>query len=602
MPIRAAPGQTGAVIREAARATIRGLVLAGLSLVGVLAVLAHALVLVLSVSAGLIMAIPWAVDIGRWVTLQRRKLLAKWDSVVVAAPYRPAPPPPQPDVDGMYVWDNLLYKTPRMPVLMTKIDWMVDDRATWRDLMWLVVNATFGNVVALTPAFLIVYGCTVAPWGILLGIWGFVSAPILMRVHTRMSVQLLGPPGRDTPLMLGKRLTSWLYSIALFGMGLLSLVLFVGHLLALVTGALFPIAARESRHYTNLRRDLARRWSGVPIARPYLPRPKGMLTAKWVLKERATWRDLVFLGLDPIVTVALTVLPSAMVLYAGWGLAVPQTWRWFIPDKSQDWGGGWYGQFAGSDWLALPAAIVITVLAMWMGPPLNKAVGLWTRLLLAPTKQSRLALRVQELTQTRADTTDAQAAELRRIERDLHDGAQARLVALGLGLGALERLIDQDPGAAKTMLAKVRDNSAKALVELRDLVRGIHPPVLADRGLGDAVRALALDVPLPVKVSVDLPDRLDPPVESGAYFAISEALANTAKHAHAKSATVEVVLDGSVLRLTVQDDGRGGADMARGTGLRGIARRLSAFDGELAVHSPIGGPTTVRMTLRVSGG
>ncbi|MET0235990.1 MAG: sensor histidine kinase [Kibdelosporangium sp.] len=590
------------MIRDAAHATLRGLVLAGLSVVGVVAVLAHAVVLILSISVGLVVLIPWAVGLGRWVANQRRQFAAKWDGVLIEQPYRPAPPPPQPDAEGMYMSDDLLYPTPRMPALVSKIDWMVDDRATWRDLRWLVINATFGNVVALTPVALIVYGATTLPWGGLLAIWGFLAAPVLMRVHTKLSVRLLGPSKRGTTVRYSRHLMSWTYSMGLFAMGLLSLVLFIGHLIALVTVTLFPIVAEKGRQATNLRRDLSGRWSGVPIARPYLPRAQRTPKWEWVIRDRATWRDLLFLALDPIVTLGLTVLPSMLVIYAGWGLLVPQTWRWFSTDKDRDWGGGWYGQFAGSDWLAIPVAVVVTMLALWTAPHLIKLTGRWTRVLLAPTEQARLALRVQELTQTRAETTDAQAAEMRRIERDLHDGAQARLVAMGLGLGALERLIDEDPAAAKTLLAKVRDNSAKALVELRDLVRGIHPPVLADRGLGDAVRALALDTPMPVKVHVSLPRRLEPPVESAAYFAISEVLTNTAKHARANTAKVDVVLDESVLRLTVRDDGLGGADVSRGTGLRGIERRLSAFDGSLAVSSPAGGPTTVAMTLRVSEG
>jgi signal transduction histidine kinase len=590
------------VIRDAAYATLRGLVLAGLSVLGLLAVLAHAIVLVLSVSVGLIVLVPWVVELGRRVTNQRRRLAAKWDGVLIPQPYRPAPPPPQPDAEGLYLSDNVLYSSPRLPALVSKIDWVVDDRATWRDLWWLMINATLGNIFALTPAALIAYGATTLPWGGLLAIWGLLAAPILMRVHTKLTVRLLGPPKRDAPAQLSKRLLSWTRSMGLFGMGLLSLVLFVEHLIALMTVFLFPIAAEKSREATNLRRGLAAKWSGVPVARPYLPRPAGMPKWKWVINDRATWRDLVFYAADPIVTLGLTLLPSMLVIYAGWGLLMPQTWRWFATDKDQDWGGGWYGQFAGSDWLAIPMAAAITALAVWMAPYANKLTGRWTRVLLAPAEKSRLALRVAELTQTRAETTDAQASELRRIERDLHDGAQARLVAMGLGLGAVEKLIDQDPAAAKTLLAKVRDNSAKALVELRDLVRGIHPPVLADRGLGDAVRALALDTPMPVKVRVSLPDRLEPPVESAAYFAISEALTNITKHAVADTATIELVLDDSVLRLTVQDDGRGGADVSRGTGLRGIERRLSAFDGSLTVHSPIGGPTTVTMTLRVNEG
>ncbi|HEY7486487.1 MAG TPA: histidine kinase, partial [Streptosporangiaceae bacterium] len=177
------------------------------------------------------------------------------------------------------------------------------------------------------------------------------------------------------------------------------------------------------------------------------------------------------------------------------------------------------------------------------------------------------------------------------------DGAQARLVALGLTLGAAEHLVETDPEAAKKLVVQAREASATALSELRDLVRGIHPPVLAERGLGDAVRALALAGPLDVEVTVDIPGRLEAPVESAAYFAVSEVLTNAAKHSGAQRAWIDLSHADGRLRISVTDDGRGGADAARGTGLRGIERRLGTFDGVLALSSPQGGPTMVTMEL-----
>jgi signal transduction histidine kinase len=208
-----------------------------------------------------------------------------------------------------------------------------------------------------------------------------------------------------------------------------------------------------------------------------------------------------------------------------------------------------------------------------------------------------VALRVQQLTSSRADATDAQAAELRRIERDLHDGAQARLVALGMTLGAVERLIDQDPELAKSLVAKSRAASADALVELRDLVRGIHPPVLAERGLTDAIRALALDSPLEVTVQGSLPGTPDAPIESAAYFAVNELLANTAKHANAKHVAIHIRQTADCLEISVTDDGKGGADPSRGTGLQGLRRRLATFDGTLDLASPPGGPTVASIRI-----
>jgi signal transduction histidine kinase len=232
--------------------------------------------------------------------------------------------------------------------------------------------------------------------------------------------------------------------------------------------------------------------------------------------------------------------------------------------------------------------VVGVAAAPWL---LRGYVGL-ARLVLAPSQSAALEQRVAYLAQTRQESLDTGAAELRRIERDLHDGAQARLVAMGLTLDAAGRLIDTDPAAARSLLIEARDASAKALAELRDLVRGVHPPVLADRGLADAVRALALDSPARARVTGSLDGRAPAPVESAAYFAVSELLANVAKHAGVTEAEVDLRHESGALRIAVRDNGAGGADPARGTGLRGIERRLAAFDGVLAVTSPAGGPTT----------
>ncbi|HEY2553400.1 MAG TPA: histidine kinase [Streptosporangiaceae bacterium] len=206
---------------------------------------------------------------------------------------------------------------------------------------------------------------------------------------------------------------------------------------------------------------------------------------------------------------------------------------------------------------------------------------------------ARLQDRVERLTQTRADAVDTAAAELRRVERDLHDGAQARLVAVGMSLRAAERLFASSPQAALELISEARESSSKALTELRDLVRGIYPPVLADRGLADAVRALALDTPLPTDVRVDLSGRPDAPVESACYFAVAEALTNAVRHAGARRVQVSIRHAHGMLRIEVSDDGTGGADPVRGSGLRGIEQRLAAFDGILAVSSPPGGPTMI---------
>ena len=205
-----------------------------------------------------------------------------------------------------------------------------------------------------------------------------------------------------------------------------------------------------------------------------------------------------------------------------------------------------------------------------------------------------LADRVDELTAQRADTTVAQAAEIRRIERDLHDGAQARLVALGLSLATAEKLMETDPDRAKALLREARAGAATSLTELRELVQGINPPVLNERGLVDAVRAFALDSPLEVAVSADVELRLDPPIESALYFGIAELLTNAVKHAQATRARISIAREPTPdIVVEVEDNGRGGADVRAGGGLAGLRRRLAVFDGTLEITSPAGGPTRV---------
>jgi signal transduction histidine kinase len=208
----------------------------------------------------------------------------------------------------------------------------------------------------------------------------------------------------------------------------------------------------------------------------------------------------------------------------------------------------------------------------------------------------RRGRRITELEETRAGAVDQQESELERIERDLHDGAQARLVALGMSLGMAEQKLATDPAAAQALLAEARKGTSEALEELRTLARGIHPPVLVDRGLDAAIATLASRTPLEVTVAVDVPRRPPRTVETAAYFVAAEALANAGKHARATCVEIHVREDDGELVVEVVDDGVGGAD-AGGNGLRGLARRVEALDGRLEVSSPAGGPTTVRAVM-----
>jgi signal transduction histidine kinase len=203
--------------------------------------------------------------------------------------------------------------------------------------------------------------------------------------------------------------------------------------------------------------------------------------------------------------------------------------------------------------------------------------------------------RIETLTVTRTAAINAQEAELRRIERDLHDGAQARLVALGMTIGMAEQKMATDPEGARQLLAEARGGAHEALSELRDLARGIHPPVLQDRGLEAAVRELAVRSPLDVHVTAAT-DRLPPAVESAAYFIVAEALANASKHADPSRIDVRLERNGGMLSVEVVDDGRGGAD-PEGAGLSGLRKRVEALDGTLRVASPVGGPTIVRADM-----
>ncbi|MER7792824.1 histidine kinase [Streptomyces sp. NPDC097640] len=225
----------------------------------------------------------------------------------------------------------------------------------------------------------------------------------------------------------------------------------------------------------------------------------------------------------------------------------------------------------------------------------------WSTALLRPSPKALLAARVEELATTRADAIAAHEAELRRIERDLHDGTQARLVALSMRLGLAQRAYNHDPEAALKLVAEAQDQAQEALTELRQVVRGIHPPILTDRGLVGAVRALAASGGLAVTVDVagGLEDGPRPPaaVEAAAYFAVAEALTNAAKHSGGQRAVVQLERLHAGLRAVVRDDGTGGADDMGGTGLLGIRRRVAALDGSVQVSSPAGGPTVIEVQL-----
>ncbi|MEE1751785.1 sensor histidine kinase [Streptomyces sp. SP18CS02] len=245
--------------------------------------------------------------------------------------------------------------------------------------------------------------------------------------------------------------------------------------------------------------------------------------------------------------------------------------------------------------LTLVSLIVLWPLLPFVARGLGNADRAMVRGLLSPSDE--LERRIAELESDRGVVVDTAAADLRRIERDLHDGAQARLVALAMGLGLAKEKLLEDPEAAATMVEEAHGEVKLALQELRDLARGIHPAVLTDRGLDAALSAIASRCTVPVRVTVDLPERPAEAIEGIAYFTVSELLQNVSKHSRARTASVEVWRAGDRLMLQVRDDGRGGARLDGGTGMAGLAERLGAVDGLFVLESPAGGPTTVTAEL-----
>ncbi|GIJ00013.1 signal transduction histidine kinase [Sediminihabitans luteus] len=365
---------------------------------------------------------------------------------------------------------------------------------------------------------------------------------------------------------------------------------------------LAPGALAAVRGDARWQRRHALRWSGVEVTEAYGPQPvrtpgfRGAARWSWTaLRDGATWRDLGWHLADPVVGLAIALLPLALVANGVWGVVLLGLW-----EPAATWDGNWYLFVPLTSQTAAGIAAVLGVVQVVCGFAAAawfvRLHARWVRAVLGHRARD-LERRVEHLARSRADAVDHQASEVRRIERDLHDGAQARIVATGMTLAAAERLLDTDPEAARALLQDARATSSAALQELRDLVRGIHPPVLADRGLVDAVRSQAVATGLDVDVVGALDARPLPSVESAAYFAVAELLANVAKHAGVGAASVDVTRDGADLVVVVSDDGTGGADATRGTGLAGVARRLAAFDGTLDLVSPAGGPT--RATVRV---
>ncbi|MFI1413094.1 sensor histidine kinase [Streptomyces sp. NPDC020707] len=354
----------------------------------------------------------------------------------------------------------------------------------------------------------------------------------------------------------------------------------------------------------SLERARARGLLELDVAAPEPLRMRKQGPMGWMgatLKSGASWRHLLYTVLHfPWAVFAFVV---ALTLWTtGWTLLTYPLWFWIFPMYGGQGGLQLYGDEAHRIYLDNPFEITVTALVGLLltlaTPWIVRALTLVDRLLVGGLLgPSKLATRVVELESDRGVVVDTAAADLRRIERDLHDGAQARLVALAMDLGLAKEKLAEDPREAARMVGEAHGEVKTALQELRDLARGIHPAVLTDRGLDAALSSVASRCTVPVQVEVDLPARPAPAIEGIAYFTVSELLQNISKHSRATRATVDVWRIENRLMIQVVDNGVGGADAGAGSGLAGLAGRLDAVDGILVVDSPAAGPTRVTAEL-----
>ncbi|WP_020667873.1 sensor histidine kinase [Amycolatopsis nigrescens] len=366
------------------------------------------------------------------------------------------------------------------------------------------------------------------------------------------------PPARPHPspvrtisylvLSFPLRLVEFIFVVVFFAVGLATTVIWVGI-------PLMMAATSMTRGFANHER----RWAGrmLSVALPPAERlpADGGLVRRWRtrLVDPSTWRDFGYLMLG---------LPIS-VLEFGLGIA----------------------------------SIIVVPLAIWVAPWVGWLHGELAHSLLGPDRKRRLEIKAQRLQASRARGVDAAEAERRRIERDLHDGAQQRLVSVAMSLGRAKNKFDNDPNAVRDLIDEAHSDAKLAVSELRDLARGIYPAVLGDRGLDAALSAQAAKSPVQVDVGVDVEPRPPAAVETTAYFIVGETLTNIAKHSGATAAVVKVWRTDDMVIVEITDNGHGGAEMRPGGGLAGLADRAATIDGVITVVSPVGGPTVIRADL-----
>lgn len=393
--------------------------------------------------------------------------------------------------------------------------------------------------------------------------------------------------------VLGVVWFTWVVSMLSLGAGLAITLLGI---------PLLAVTVRSGRVVGAMERARVRVLLGAEVPAPAaLPFPEGVWPRlRTALGDVPGWKGLAY-GVVMLPWGVLAFSVTVTLWSAGLGLLTAPLWEWAVP------GGGItsFGSYAFTGWgrVGVRAAGVVVGAGVLMVAPriigwLSQVHVALVRSLLAADQRVALEQRVGELQASRSASVDAAEAERRRIERDLHDGTQQRLVGLAIDLGiARERLADMGDDRSRELVERAHEGLKEAIAELRDLVRGIHPAVLTDRGLDAAVSALAARSPIPVEVRSSVQRRYPASVESAAYFVVAEALANAMKHSEATLVAVTIHDDGAMLVVDVTDAGRGGAQVGTTGGLHGLADRVRSLDGRLEVTSPPGGPTTVKAVI-----
>jgi signal transduction histidine kinase len=421
------------------------------------------------------------------------------------------------------------------------------------------------------------------------GQYGCAMASLSAVRHVRVRAPWSAAAWRDTVFVAAGvplHLAGWLILCSLWAVwtpvSVTPVLLLTGTSVVLLLLALRPLTSwQRERCWAMLGLDIPR-MPGFDGGRPW--------DALRDLRSPELWRVLQYhLLAGPLLAAGGLAVIAAWA--AGLALATSATYAWAVHPGDPPAG---HPQRVA---VLTAVGVLLVAAAPWAAAGVRRLDARAAAALLGPDRAKELERRVEDLAEKRASVVDAADIERRRIERDLHDGAQQRLVSLALNLGLARETLSGVPDDAMRVIVEAHEEAKAALTELRDLIRGLHPAVLEDRGLDAALSGVAARVPLPVRLRVDIEPRASSTVEAVAYFVVSEALTNVVKHARASEVDVRVARSGDVLRVTVRDDGAGGADPAAGTGLTGLARRVRSVDGAFRITSPAGGPTTVTVEL-----